>query len=201
LFHYQAKGEERIMKRNNFVKRTLVAVLFVLAVAVLVPATGGVEARAAAKKITANKKYKKSPSIKLKNTYTVTVKAGDSFVKFKAPKAGTYDFTLSNLTVYKGGKKSNDAETVRIYFCMKSKISKGLSIQRIKTQGGKAFYLNFCNAKYYKKYPDKTITGSSNLPKRKVTMKLKKGQTVYIQAASFGLDYSKFTCKLSVKKK
>ncbi len=102
-----------IMKKNNFIKQALVALTFAVAVAVMVPAAGSVEAQAA-KKITAKANYKKAPSAQLKKSYKVVSKSKTgTYVKFTAPKAGKYVVTISNVNYV--NPKSNATGLANFY--------------------------------------------------------------------------------------
>ncbi|MBQ8528003.1 MAG: hypothetical protein IJ429_05950 [Lachnospiraceae bacterium] len=193
------------MKKTNFIKRALVAATFALAVAVLVPATGTVDAQAAPKKVTANKNYKKAPSIKINKTYKVTskTKGGKTFVKFKAPKTGTYVFTISNVKTYKPSKNDDGRDLANFYIkkMVGSSSYKYLGMQQVKTQGGKATCINMCTPGWYKKYPVKKAKTGSNLQKRTATIKIKKNEVVYVNMSYYTGKDCKCTYELKVKKK
>ncbi len=184
------------MKKTNFIKRTLLALTFALAVAVMVPATGSVEAQAA-KKVTANKKQAKAPKVKV-GTTTVNIKLKsytNSFVKFSAPKNGKYTFTFSNLK----GKQDFTLGYLGIY----KKSGKYYSAQTLKTKYGKTLF-PYIASKYAMTTP--TIKSSNKKAKKAVryyasqtvTMSLKKGETVWIMMTSSSKPSS---YNLKIKKK
>ena len=161
----------------------------------------------AAKKVTANLNRKKAPSVKV-GTTTITTKVklkskGDtvnpigSYVRFKAPKKGTYQFTMSNLRY-----KSNPGEDAlgSLYF----ENSKGVAI-RFKTQSGKSDSLSFTPFDYIDEEEDgeegeegEITTGTVPKP-RTATIKLKKGQTIYLYFES--IEAATYTYNLKIKKK
>ena len=77
--------------------KKLAAVLaFALTLAVAMPCANVVTAQAA-KTVTANPNYKKAPVIKKTGTVNVKAPKNHSMIAFRAPKAGTYKFTISNI--------------------------------------------------------------------------------------------------------
>ncbi len=190
------------MKRNNFIKRALVALTFALAVAVLTPAAGSVDAQAATKK-TANKNYKKAPAIKVNKTYKITskTKGGNTYVKFTAPKSANYVFTIYDVKNYKPSAGYDGRDLSNFYIRKKSSYSNYLSLQYVKTQGGKATCLFMATPQWYSKYPVKKPTINSYLKKRTATLKLNKGETVYVNMYGFTGTNSQCTYMLKVKKK
>ena len=189
------------MKKHNFIKRALVALTFAVAVAVMVPAAGSVEAQAATKK-TANKNWKKAPSIKLNKTYKVTskTKGGDTYVKFKATKTANYVFTIYDMKAYKPVAGCDGCHIGRFY--IRKPNSRGfLEYQLVKTQGGKTKTLHMATPKMYKQSPDPKNQKGSFLQKRTATLKIKAGETIYIHMSNFTCPNKKCTYMLKVKKK
>lgn len=192
------------MKKNNFIKRALVAAAFALAVAVLVPATGSVEAQAA-KKVTAQKNWKKAPTVKT-GTTVVTVKkkpknldALYTYVKFKAPKKGTYTFTVSSIKI-KGEKPANSIACGDFIIQKPSADKKYLNSQKVKTEGGKTAFLAIGTKEMYefsKSEGEKKV--NQFLTKRTGTLKLKKRETVYIMF--YLISDKQYTYNLKIKKK
>ena len=119
-----------------------------------------------------------------------------SWVKFTAPKTGTYQFTFSDYAV-----KANKNEKFYGSIAMHTGINKYKNSSypqeylRIKTKGGRAYILCMCSPSAYNK-PAK-VHISDYLSSRTATVKLKKGQIVFIN-----FNNSKaVTCKVKIKKK
>lgn len=193
------------MKKNNFIKRTLIAVSFALVLAVMVPVTGSVEVQAA-KKVTAGATEKKAKAVRV-GTTAVTVKKCSkddmhhAYLKFKAPKAGSYVFTLSDFKT-KGIKASKDVEIG--YFSLLTKDTYGYIPETVKTEGGKTERMNICTGAttkddYFKSLNKETKKLNRYLPKRTATIKLKKGETVWLYVSY--TNYRQFSYKLNIKKK
>ena len=135
-------------------------------------------------KATANKKAK-AVSI---GTYKVRVR-GSGYLKFKAPKAGKYSFTFSNVTVKKG------LSTAVIYLMTAS--GSKIKARSVKTEGGtnSALLLQDKNSE-----PDNNPLYQRCLTKRTGTISLKKGQTVFINLGFWG-GGKYTTISLKIKKK
>jgi thiamine pyrophosphokinase len=82
---------KKIMKRF-----TALALALVIALSVMVVANPSDAEAASTKKVTAVTNYKKAPAIKT-GTTKVTYKKSKGYVKFTAPKKGTYVITFSGL--------------------------------------------------------------------------------------------------------
>ncbi len=185
------------MKKTNFIKRALVALTFAVAVAVMIPAAGSVEAQAATKKVTATKKQAKAPKVKVgSNKVTVKLKPyTQSYVKFTAPKAGKYVFTFSNL-------KGKEDFTLG-YLGIQKKMGKYYNYQQLSTNLGKTllpsiaskYAMTTSTVKRHNKENKKADRYSAS---PKVTMSLKKGETIWIMmtGSSKPLSYS-----LNIKRK
>lgn len=192
------------MKKNNFIKRALVALTFAVAVAVMVPAAGSVEAQAA-KKVTAQKTFKKAKSVKT-GTTTVTVKKrpantnyNDAYVKFKAPKAGKYVFTVSSLKL-KGQNPATSTTCGFFYLGKLSSSGKYIDIQKLKTAGGKTTYMQIGTKTMYEySVRNKLKKIDQYLTSRSATISLKKGETVYLNIIC--TTSQQYTYKLKVKRK
>jgi len=78
---------------------------------------------------------------------------------------------------------------------------KYLSMQQVKTQGGKATCINLCTPAWYKKYPVKKATINSDLKTRTAAIKIKKGETVYLNMSHYTGKDGKCTFELKIKKK
>lgn len=193
------------MKKNNVIKRVLMAATFVLMLAVVIPAAGTVEVQAA-KKVTAGVTEKKAKTVRV-GTTTVTARkcAKDdmhhAYLKFKAPKSGKYVFTLSDFKT-KGRKVSQDVEIG--YFSLLTKDTYGFYPETVKTEGGKTERMNICTGAaakdaYYKSLNKESKKVNRYLSKRTATIKLKKGETVWLFVSY--TNYRQFSYKLNIKKK
>ena len=150
-----------------------------------------------AKTVTTQVSLGKAKKVK-KGTTTIKVphkgtKPGS--VKFVVPKNGTYKFTVSNVTT--DHISANNKRLINGYFQIGYKDRYGLGIYNVKTQGGRTYSPSICSQDSW------VVEGCpkslySNQPKRTATVKLKKGQTVYIQ---FWFAEYNGTCKLNIKKK
>lgn len=189
------------MKKNNFIKRVLVALTFAVAVAVMIPATGSVEAQAA-KKVTGHANWKKAPTVKINQTYKVTSKnKNGTFVKFKAPKAGKYVVTISNINSI-GVKASDVDHNLANFYIKKQSSGDYLSWVKVKTQGGKTDWLRMATPDSYNDYYKGTkVKVSTYLNKRTATLTLKKGETIYVNMSYFTGKKSRCTYNLKIKRK
>lgn len=184
------------MKKNNFIKRALVALTFAVAVAVMIPAAGSVEAQAA-KKVTANKKQSKAPKVKI-GTTKVNIKLKSytqAYVKFSAPKTGKYTFTFSDL-------KGKEDFTLG-YFGIQKKRGNNYFYENLSTKYGKTTLPFFAS-----KHAMNTSTIKTNNKKQKkarryyatntATMSLQKGETVWIMM-TVSSKPSSYTLKIKKK--
>lgn len=189
------------MKKNNFIKRALVALTFAVAVAVMIPAAGSVEAQAATK-VTAQANWKKAPTVKINKTYKVTSKnINGTYVKFKAPKAGKYVVTIYNMNSL--GAKASDVDHNLANFYIKKKTSSNyLSWIDVKTQGGKTYLLHMATPDSYNDYYKGTkVTLDTYLNKRTATLTLKKGEIIYVNMSYFTGNKCRCTYNLKIKRK
>lgn len=141
------------------------------------------DAEAAGKKVTTSiarfkGNWKKAPAVKTGKT-TVTMKVGDGMVKFVAPKTKTYKITVSNYVDLKD-KKGRLNGHFNICEVKGNPKSQYLSSMQFKTQGGKADTLKAANKIWIGDRKEKKVTSYSYLPSRTATVKLKKGQPIYI---------------------
>lgn len=194
-----------IMKKNNFIRRALIAVSFALALAVMLPVTGSVEVQAA-KKVTAGATEKKAKAVRVGTTLVTAKKCSKddmhhAYLRFKAPKAGSYVFTLSDFKT-KGKETSKDVEIG--YFALLTKDASGYMPETVKTEGGKTERINICTDAatkddYFKSVNKEAKKINRYMPKRTATIKLKKGETVWIYVSY--TNYRQFSYKLNIKKK
>lgn len=181
------------MKKNNFIKKALVALTFAVAVAVMVPAAGSVEAQAA-KKVTANAQYQKAPTVKT-GTTTVTSKKNKvstaKWVKFKAPKTGTYKFTVSN---FKPADETNCG-----HFNFYTNPASYDRLENLKTEGGRNDNFSIASKKFMAYYkPGDTKKKDRYRTSRSVTINMTKGQVVYMRL--YYTTGDKYTYSLNIKK-
>ena len=169
--------------------KTKKIISFILAVVILGTAVFGTytDAEAAGKKVTTSaddyKRWKKAPAVK-KGTTTVTMKVDNGTVKFVAPKTKTYKITVSNFVC----PKDKNCE-LNGYFKIRKLIDLDdysfLDTMKVVTEGGKNTTLWVANAAFLKDYDE-----GSSVPKkmhimtsRTATVKLKKGQVIYISGS------------------
>ena len=169
------------MKSKKGIKKLLMALALVLCVAAFVPATASVQAEAKTKKVTANKNYKKAPALKLGITYKVTEKVNHSMVKFTAPKNGTYKVTISNIATFPKVKGRTDHNLGNLYI-RKLYNGKYPMSQTVKTQGGRYSCLFTATKDSYNDYEKgRKVTTGTYLASRYGKIKLKKGETIYME--------------------
>lgn len=194
-----------LIKRKKSTLLVCLGLVMALVLTTLVPDTS-MEVQAA-KKVTSNYKYKKAPAVKT-GTTIVTAKpykksndskknmSAVSWVKFTAPKTGTYQFTFSDYVV-----KANQNEKFFGAITMHTGISRSADSSypkkylSVKTTGGKTYTLYMCSPSAYVK-PAKAEKYDS-LSSRTATVKLKKGQIVFMELN----NRDTITCKLKIKKK
>lgn len=157
--------------------KKLVAACLVMVMAICTVATTATDVQAAAaKKAVTN--YKKAPTVKLGKKFTVTAKTTNkkylAYVKFKAPKAGTYKVTIGNVHS-KGLSSAKEIGYGTAYIGRSA--SYGPSMETVKTQYGKSSSLSLCT-KYCASSGKKDVY--SYLPSRYGKIKLKKGEVIYI---------------------
>ena len=179
----------------KLLKKCIVALLVVTSVFCVAPMFNNT-VEAATKKVSTNynadklrnvKNINKIPSVK-KGKTKVTLKKQGSYVKFTANKTKKYTFTFSNV------KKGSG------YVCghvsindLKGTYVKYFSSKKIKTYGGKTYALRLANRD--DNYGTKVYRYKKS---RSTTIKLKKGQTVYIYG-SFAGSGNKASFDLKIK--
>ena len=141
---------------------------------------------ASAAKVTATKNWQKAKTVK-KGKTSVTVPKMDlssaGYVKFKAPATKTYKFTINNIR--KNGKSSSQV-IEHNWISFKTKGNYGyLDSVAFKQNGSKVYTLWVCSKMIWSIGKPSKITSSTSLPSRSVNIRLKKGQTIYIQS---GID-------------
>ena len=168
------------MKSKKGIKKLLMALALVLCVAVFVPATASVQAEAKTKTVTANKKQKKAPALKLGTTYKVNSR-NNMLVKFTAPKTGTYKVTISKIATSPKVKGRADHNLGNLYIRKPSSYGSYLMSQTVKTQGGKYRCLFTATKDSYNDfYKGRKVTTDTYLASRYGKIKLKKGETIYM---------------------
>jgi len=174
-------------------RKLMTTVIFSVFVAAFAFSVSPVSAQAATKKVSATTNYKKAPKLKV-GTNKVTAKKNNSYVKFTAPKTGTYTFTISNIATIKG--RNPDTNLGNLYI---EKMSGSyLSTQRVSTNGGKNTVLwTATKDSYNRYYKGKKVTKDTYLATRYGKLKLKKGETVWLEYYYTG---TRCTYTLKVKK-
>lgn len=167
------------MKR--FRLHSLLVMILTAAVIFAVPA---VPAQAKPASVDAAGKAKKAPELEAKKTYVVTQSKNYCYVKFTAPKEGTYRITVSDIKTTNGSSPDYQLGLfyVRVYKKSATTESRPYSLQ-VKTQGGKAYSLYMATSASYKDYVKKTLKGkdpktTTSLSSRYAQLKLKKGQSI-----------------------
>ena len=87
---------------KKIILRCALPVLFAVFVLAAVPGAPAQAAKTVS--VDATNKAKKAPELSTKKTYTVTQKNNYYYVKFTAPKAGTYRITISDIKTTKASK-------------------------------------------------------------------------------------------------
>lgn len=213
------------IKRKKSTLLVCLGLVMALVFTALVPTTG-MEVQAA-ENVTTNHNWRKAPIVKT-GTTKVTAKCLKNnygkeknimlpgFIKFKAPKAGTYQFTISNLA-----RKGNGYTKI---ICPECKLLKIPQQEDPRTYTSEDVIFWTGDGSDNSIWPDKylkvnTIGGKSNtlclaterhpyaehegtmvetyLTSRTATVKLSKGQVVYMGFKSVSLN----TCTLKIKKK
>lgn len=171
-------------------KKFLCALLIVLTAMTMLSEPFQVPVQAA-RTVTANKKANKAVNIKKKGTYRVLSKTKinkDDYIRFTAPKTGKYTLTFSdfrNLSGYTPAERHLGS----VYIYKNSKY--GLSMQKVKTNGGKRSILSICSKAWYNTYTKgKKVTTYSDLHTRYAKISLKKGETIYIKTFWTGGKHS-----------
>lgn len=136
----------------------------------------------AASKVTAATTEKKAKTVKKGTTVVTVPKSSKSFgyIKFKAPSTKTYKFTLKNIRRY-GKKSSGDIIHTSVDFTTKDSYG-GKKYLSFKQNGSNEYSLWLCSQKSWKinKPYTKKVTSSTSYPTRTASIRLKKGQTVYL---------------------
>lgn len=136
----------------------------------------------AARTVTAAKTWKKAPTIKKKGTYNVNDKKNDGYIRFVAPKTGTYTISVYNNRDW--GKSSAATQHLGSFYVYKYNPDyKSLSMQTLKTNYGKNWTFKISSLNWYNRYYKSGKKNSSTyLYNRYAKIKLKKGETIYIQS-------------------
>lgn len=193
------------IKRKKSTLLVCLGLVMVLVLTTFVP-TASMEVQAV-RKVTSNYKYKKAPAAKT-GTTIVTAKpykrsnnnkknmTAVSWVKFTAPKAGTYQFTFSDYVVKANqNDKFYGAITMHTGINTYADSSYPQNYLSVKTNGGKTYTLYMCSPSAYEK-PAK-VDKYDYLSSRTATVKLKKGQIVFMDFN----NSNTITCKVKIKKK
>ena len=165
------------------IKKLLCALLVMLAAVTMLSEPFQVEVQAA-RTVNANKNWKKAPTIKKKGTYNINDKKNYGYIRFVAPKTGTY--TISTYNHRDWGKSSAATQHLGSYFVYKKKTGSRysyLNMQTLKTNYGKASAFKVTSKNWYNRfYRSAKKTSTTYLYDRYVKIKLKKGESAYIEA-------------------
>lgn len=160
-----------------------------------------IEASAAAK-VTATTNVSKAKRVKTGKTVVTVPKSRNfsaAYLKFTAPATRTYKFTFNNIRKY-GRKSTQDIESMWIALETKKKRTYGTYYERINLkQNGERTNSLYLESKYswsISKTYTKKITADIFVPSRTASLRLKKGQTIYITA---GTDSHKVCYDLTIK--
>ena len=130
---------------------------------------------------------KKATTVKT-GTTKLTVKGGEGYIRFRAPKTKTYKFTFSNF-------KAKDSVSCFVRFCYSD--DGDLEFLPVSTKGGKSAELWMAvNGADFTKVENIPSLVMTPLKSRTGSVKLKKNQNVYIY---FYNPPKKTTCKLVIK--
>lgn len=157
--------------------------------------------QAANKAVTEGKKAKVT-TVKTGSTKVTKNNSGSGYVKFTAPKAGTYQFTFSGLHLNKPNPTDN--AIADFFLCIKNKNNTMVRQDIYKRSNGKYDQAIEIGSAYYvskRTYPASASPSSKYLTKRTVSKKMKKGQTIYIEHRGNGDPKSPVYYTLTIKKK
>ncbi len=183
--------------KKTMKKLACLALAFVMALSIIVVASPSDASAASVKKVTATKSYKKAPALKTGNN-KVTMPKNWYYVKYKAPKKGTYVFTFTNIQSTNANKE-NGFGAINL---MKWN-GNYMQYTKVKTNGGKKCdTLWICTNRNWKngvkeRFKDPTTDYTY---KRTATITLKKGETIYITGCYSG-NKTKYNFMVNVKKK
>ncbi|MCC8067501.1 MAG: hypothetical protein LIO94_10455, partial [Clostridiales bacterium] len=149
----------------------------VLAVMLFTQMAAPLTSMAATKTVTAVKSTKASkiPAVKKGTTIIKSTHAKACYYKFTATKAGTYVFTISNLT--NTGTTSSDIANGHLYVGNEPTLS-AFFAKKYKTQGGKTTTYRICTKASYDS-DSSAAKVDRYLKSRTITVSMKKGQTLY----------------------
>lgn len=187
------------MKKTT-IKSLLTAAVLAIAVAVTLPSVGGVDVHAGTKKVTASKKIKNSTKVKSGSTIVKSKQfRKHAYISFTAPKAGTYTFTFSDISVSDG----NYNRALGHYYlktAIKSSYSNRVYYDNVKakTEGGTNTVFQFATKNYDNRYISSGSKKNRYLKTRSATVKLNKGQTIYLDTY---ITSDKGQYKLKIKRK
>ena len=180
-----------LVKEDTSTMKKLTKVLSLMLVAALILGTFAVPASAAAKKTVKKHGFEtrvapinKCAAVVKKGTTNLTIKGGEGYVKFVAPKTKKYSFTFSNLK-NKGG--------VSGFVEMQTRDGEYCWLTKVKTKGGQSdtLWLSINGAK-----SSSSDTLNKRLASRTGTYTLKKGEAMYMYVYT---NMRKTTCKLVIK--
>lgn len=168
------------MKENRIEK--LLMIMLIIFCSMFVVTNCKITEVKAAKTVNARVGYGSYPIIKKRGTYNINVNGRGGYIKFKAPKKGTYTITVYNTRDW--GKTSATTNGFGYYkISKKIKNEYYLRLQNLKTNYGKTTTFRIASKWWYNRF-GKSIgkTEDARLYSRYAKIKLKKGETIFIYA-------------------
>lgn len=217
------------IKRKKSTLLVCLGLVMALVLTTLVPNTSMEVQAAKKKKVTTNYNWRKAPTVKVGTTKVTAKRVKNNygkeknimlpgFIKFKAPEAGTYQFTISNLARKDKGYWKEicpDCELLKIpqkedpltytagevVFWTGDGSANSIWPDKeleVKTKGGKSSMLCLASERHpYPEHEEEDKMIDTYLTSRTATVKLSKGQVVYMGFRNVSLN----TCTLKIKKK
>lgn len=188
---YYNKKEVFYMKKRSRSKIFLL-MLVVLVGTVFLASVSSVQA---AQTVTTNKSWQKAKVIKKKGTYNINSKVKSGYIRFTAPKTATYTISVYNIRNW--GKNSSESDLVGQFWVNKeSKRGGFVEPLKLKTNYGQSQVFPLASKLVVNRWGNagRNTTGKC-LYSRYAKVKLKKGETVYIQT---DMAANKYQCTLKI---
>ncbi len=182
----------KLMKKHS----VLLLLTFTVIMLFSMSASAATIRKVKAQKFTTSRSVANKKAITIK-TGTTLLRAKQGYVKFVAPKAGKYKFTFSNMAPYK--TTSTNIYESGYWYLMTINGSKNQYVwqQKVPTKAGKSYALKVATpARYNRLDKGNTITTDTYLPTRSGTIRLKKGQLVYLYFSLSTKEWYKFSMKV-----
>ena len=150
----------------------------------------------AAQTVTTNKSWQKAKVIKKKGTYNINSKVKSAYIRFTAPKTATYTISVYNIRNW--GKSSSESDLVGQFWVNKeSKRGGFVEPLKLKTNYGQSQAFPLASKLVVNRWGNAgRNTTEKCLYSRYAKVKLKKGETVYIQT---DMAANKYQCTLKIK--